>query len=159
MKKNISYPYEIFNNEIINAINNLKITSLKYFELEIFKNILCDSKYSEVFYKKIKPEIHKIIKKILNSNAAIKYFNNTYKKKYPNLEYHFNNENIQNIILNKIKFYLLFKRGKNSLTNPVDMSIYISSIPGIFSDDDITIFNKKIGRIELLLDMRYLGLI
>jgi len=156
----ISYPYEIFNNEIINTINYLNIDSLDDFESKIFKNILCDSKYSETFYKEITPEINKIVKKILNSNAAIKYFNDTYKKKYPNLEYHFNNENVQNIILEKIIFYPIFKRGINSFTNPMDMSIYINSIPGEFSEDSIPFFNKKImniGRIVLFLVHEIIG--
>ena len=157
----ISYPYEIFNKEIINTINYLKVDSFEYFEFNIFQNILCDSKYSETFYKEIKPEINKIVKNILNSKAAKKYFNDTYKKKYSNLEYHFNNENVQNTILKKIKFYPFFKKSMNAFTNPVDMSIHINSIPGRFSDtDDIPLFNKKIlniSRIVLFLVHEILG--
>jgi hypothetical protein len=62
----------------------------------MFKNVLPSKEYSEIFYAKIKPTFHKIIKDILNSESTIEFFNNTYKKKYETddkkIEYHFNKE-------------------------------------------------------------------
>jgi len=145
------YHYEIFNNKIIDVISKSDITT---FEKDMFKNILPSNEYSEIFYAKIKPTFHKIIKEILNSESTIEFFNNTYKKKYETdykkIEYHFNKENVQNEILKRISFFPIFDEEINAFTNPLNLSIVLNSIPGKYRADNITYFNMKIlnlGRI------------
>ena len=154
-KHEISYDYKIFNTHIIETIKN---SDLLNFEYDIFHNILLIPEYSGVFYKKIRPTFNKIIKEILNSKAAIDFFNNiyknTYKKKYKKeIEYHFNNESVQNQILKRIIFSPLINERVNAFTNPLDLSIIINSIPGRFLSNRINYFNKKIlniGRLVLI---------
>ena len=145
------YHYEIFNNKIIDVISKSDINT---FEKDMFKNILPSNEYSEIFYAKIKPTFHKIIKEILNSESTIEFFNNTYKKKYETdykkIEYHFNKENVQNEILKRISFFPIFDEEINAFTNPLNLSIVLNSIPGKYRADDINYFNMKIlnlGRI------------
>ena len=155
------YQYEIFNNKIIDVINKSDINT---FEKDMFKNILPSKEYSEIFYEKIKPTFHKIIKDILNSESTIEFFNNTYKKKYETdskkIEYHFNKENVQNEILKRISFFPIFDEEINAFTNPLNLSIVLNSIPGKYRSAKINYFNMKIlnlGRIILLTLNEILG--
>ena len=155
------YQYEIFNNKIIDVINKSDINT---FEKDMFKNILPSKEYSEIFYEKIKPTFHKIIKDILNSESTIEFFNNTYKKKYETdskkIEYHFNKENVQNEILKRISFCPIFDEEINAFTNPLNLSIVLNSIPGKYRSAKINYFNMKIlnlGRIILLTIHEILG--
>lgn len=148
-----SFDYQIFNSEIVKIIENEKI-KLKDFESGIFRTIISSPEYSDKFYEEIRPIINKIIKKILSSNAANKFFEEIYKKKYNNLIYHFKDENVQDEILKRISFYPLFKEKVNAFTNPCDLTISVNSIPGRFSSNRVNFFNKKIlqiGRISLFL--------
>ena len=161
-KHEISYNYKIFNTHIIKAIKN---SNLLNFEYDIFHNILLNPECSGAFYKNIRPTFNKIIKEILNSKAAIDFFNNTYKnaykKKYKKeIEYHFNNESVQNKILDRIIFSPLIDERVNAFTNPLDLSIIINSIPGRFLSNKINYFNKKIlniGRLVLIAVHEILG--
>ena len=155
------YQYEIFNNKIIDVINKSDINT---FEKDMFKNVLPSKEYSEIFYEKIKPTFHKIIKDILNSESTIEFFNNTYKKKYETdskkIEYHFNKESVQNEIIKRISFFPIFDEEINAFTNPLNLSIVLNSIPGKYRSAKINYFNMKIlnlGRIILLTIQEILG--
>ena len=157
----ILYNYNIFNDKIIEILNKNELLNI---EKELFKNILPKPEYSEKYYEKIKPIFNRLIKEILSSKAAINFFNNTYKKEYDNsnrkIEYHFNNEKVQNEILNRISFYPIFTETVNAFTNPLDLSIVINSIPGKYKSDEINYFNKKIlniGRIVLFATHEIMG--
>ena len=97
-------------------------------------------------YKEIRPEFNRIIKKILSSKAAENFFNDHYKAKdkYKNLVYHFNDDTVQNKILEGITFAPLFNNRDKGITNPIDLTIVINSIPWKSPSDSISIFNRKI---------------
>ena len=149
----ISYNYKIFSKEIINIIN--KSISLENFESKIFENILAVPEYSDVYYEKIRPIFNKIIKKILKSKETKNFFEETYKKKYEEnyskIEYHFDQDEVQEEILNRISFFPIFDGNTNAFTNPNDLTIVLNSIPGKIKNEKIPYFNKKLLHIGRLI--------
>ena len=148
------YNYKNFNKEILDVIKNI---SLDHFEDEIFRKILPLNNLNCYYFENNKNIIFDILKKILSSNAAKKFFEKNYENKYNKINqkkiiYHFDKETVINNILNRIEFYPLFDSSVNTYTNPWDLSIVINSIPGKFSDSQINYFNKtilQIGRIVI----------
>lgn len=141
-EKTFNYNINLFNENIVEII---KKEFDDNFLPKLFENVLPNKNIIDEFDKDMRKEFDKIIKKILNSQAAIKFFNKTYKtKNFQYLEYHFNNPKVQDEILKNIIFAPLFNETDNAITSSTDLSIIINSIPYKFSSDDIPIFNRKI---------------
>ena len=151
------YRADIFNEQIINTINNMN--SLENFESEIFANVLPEKNYSYTFYKDYKKIIFDVLEKILQSESAKKFFFNIYENKYnkdnKKIKYHFGDKKFIEEIISRIEFYPIFDPETKANTNPTDLTIIINSIPGKFSlYEEINCFNKKIlqiGRIIIFL--------
>ena len=104
-------------------------------------------------------KLKEIIKKILKSEAAKKYFHDYYEKKYKRLTYHFDRENVINEILKRIKFCMIYTDGEQAYTSLYDLRIYINCIPGEYGSLDINIFEMEIlqfSRFEKLFYYKYL---
>ena len=137
-----------FNKGIIKILNKY----LNNFEENIFTSIKLNEEYCSEYYSPFKNEINEIIKNILKSTAAQKYFNNTYKRKYNYLIYHFNNDDLINEVLSRISFAPIFSRKVNAYTDPIDLSITINAIPGKYGDLKVNLYNQRIlqlGRVIL----------
>ena len=94
-----SYDANLFNNKIIKLIKkNFTIN----FESDLMEKTLPLYDNQLAYYKEIKPAFEENLKRILSSPAAEQFFNDTYKKKYTDLVYHFNREDVQEEILKKI---------------------------------------------------------
>ena len=120
------------------------------FESNLFENITPRTDNQLDFYKNLMPSLDSIIKRILSSPAAKKFFYDYYGKKYNGLKYHFDREDVQNEIFKKMNFAPLFNRKEKAYTNPIDMSITINTLPGKIDDIQTHSFNRKIlhfGRI------------
>ena len=145
MKK---YRSDIFNEEILNSIKNMN--SLEDLEVELFKNILPNFKYSSYFFEDNKKIIFDILSKILKSRAAKKFFFDNYESKYgkDKIKYHFDKDEVINEIKSRIEFYPVFDKETKANTNPIDLTIIVNSIPGKFIlQDEINYFNKNILQI------------
>jgi hypothetical protein len=143
-----SYKADIFNDNILDLI---KKNVTFDFESKLMKHTLPKYENQIVYYEEIKNSFEKNLKNILSSDAALKFFQGTYGKKYPKLQYHFGKEDVQNEIIKKIQFYPIFKKGDNGFTNPLDMSIIINSIPSRIGNPDIHSFNWRFLDLGMLL--------
>ena len=144
-----NYNMHLFNKSIIKNLNS----NLAELETNIFRAINCNEQYCEEYYKDYKGYIFNIIRKILKSKAFIDYFNDKYKAIFPNISYHFNDDNIIDIILSKISFAPIFNEDIQGITDPIDLNIIINCIPGKFMED-IKICDRKIltiGKIILVI--------
>ena len=139
--KTYSYKIDNFNKKIIKIIKREFDHNI---ESKLFENVLPNVDNINELLIDFKPEFNRIIKNILSSKAAEDFFNNHYKVKYDNLNYHFKRPEVQEKILDGITFAPLFNKVDNAITNPIDLSIIINSIPGNFRSDNIPIFNRKI---------------
>ena len=141
------YRSDIFNKEILNSIKNME--SLEDLEEELFKNILPNYQYSSYFFEDNKKIFFEIISKILKSQAAKNFFYDNYGSKCnQTIKYHFDRDEVINEIKSRIEFYPIFDTETKANTNPFDLTIIISSIPGKFSlQDEINYFNKNILQI------------
>ena len=139
--KTYSYKIDNFNKKIITIIKKEFDHNI---ESKLFANVQPNEDCINDLLKDIRPEFNRIIKNILSSNAAEKFFNDHYKVKYQKLNYHLNREKVQEKILKGISFAPIFNENDNAVTNPIDLSIIINSIPGIFHSDNISIYNRKI---------------
>ena len=139
--KRYSYKIGHFNKKIIKIIEKKFDHNI---ESKLFENILPNEDYINELLIDIRPEFNRVIKNILSSKAAENFFNDYYKVQYNNLYYHLNREKVQEKILNKLSFAPIFNGKYNSITNPIDLSIIINSIPGIFDSENTSVFNRKI---------------
>ena len=141
-----SYKITSFNKKILGLIENNFDSN---FESDLFAHILPNYENQLEFYQNLKPLIEKIIRRILNSKSAKDFFDNHYRKKYKDLVYHFNREDVQNEIFKRTYFAPIFNRSDKAYTDPIDMTITINSLPGKIDDVKYS-FNRKllhIGRI------------
>lgn len=157
-QKDYIYNINIFNKKISNIIGN----EFDYnFLSRLYETVLPEEKTITNIYENIRPEFNRIVKIILNSNAAKKFFDNTYKKNhYINLEYHFNKDDVQDKILNNIMFAPIYNSIDDAITSPTDLSIIINSTPIKFSSPDVPIYNREIinfGRLIILAVHEILG--
>ena len=143
-----SYDIKLFNKNILNLIEKNFTTN---FESNLMENTLPLNDNQLAYYQEIKPAFEENLKRILSSKAAQKFFENTYKKKYPDLIYHFNREDVQKEIIDKIYFFPIFKENDNGFTNPIDMSIVINSIPGKILNPKTHCFNRKFLSLGMIL--------
>ena len=139
--KTYSYKIDNFNKKIIKIIKKEFDHNI---ESKLFENVFPNEDNINELLIDIRPEFNRIIKNILSSQAAKNFFDNHYKVKYKNLNYHFNKEKVQEKILKEISFAPFFNGNDNEITNPTDLSIIINIIPGIFNSDNTSIFNRKI---------------
>ena len=141
-----SYKITSFNKKILGLIENNFDSN---FESDLFAHILPNYENQLEFYQNLKPLMEKIIRRILNSKSAKDFFDNHYRKKYKDLVYQFNREDVQNEIFKRIYFAPIFNRSDKAYTDPIDMTITINSLPGKIDDVKYS-FNRKllhIGRI------------
>ena len=139
--KKYSYKIDNFNKKIIKIIAKEFDFNI---ESKLFENVLPNEDNINELLSDIRSEFNRIIKKILSSKAATNFFNDHYKAKYKNLNYHLNRERVQEEILKRISFVPIFNGKDNAVTSPTDLSIIINCIPGIFDSENISIFNRKI---------------
>jgi len=135
-----SYKANLFNNNIIDLFK--KDLTLN-FESNLMEHTLPLYDSQLEYYKHIISCFKKNLKKILISDAARNFFKDTYGKKYPDLEYHFDRQDVLAEILQKINFFPIYKENDNGYTNPVDMSIIINCIPIKIGGSRIHLFNRK----------------
>ena len=150
MQKHYEYDIKMFNKEIFNTImKNLKHDNIHNFESIFLRNVRCgmEEKPNEKFINKYK----EIIKKILQSDAARKYFQTYYGSKNKGLSYHFDREDVIEEIFKRIKFSMIFRDGDQAYTSPVDLKIYVNCIPGEYDSLDINIFEMKILQFSRLI--------
>ena len=141
-----SYNISSFNDKILNLIESNFDSN---FESDLFLHILPNYENQTEFYQNLKPIIENIIRRILNSKSAENFFNDHYGKKYKDLVYHFNREDVQNEIFRRIYFAPIFNRDDKAYTDPIDMTITINALPGKIDDINYC-FNRKVlhvGRI------------
>ena len=150
MKKTYFYDINIFNKGILNILNNgFSSNNYHCFEYLFFQNI--NHGKEEEFFQTFKDYFIEILKKILKSRAAKDFFKQNYQSKYKQLKYHFNRESVINEIIKRIKFVPIFKNAEKAYTSPLDMKIYITSIPGIYNNSDIRIFERNILQLSRLI--------
>lgn len=142
-----SYNTDLFNENILKLIKNCEPN----FESLLMENTLPCYDSQLAYYEEILPSFNKNLKKILKSDAARKFFENTYKKKYPDLTYHFDREDVLDEIMKNIMFFPIYKINDFGFTNPVDMSIIINSIPGIIGNPETHAFNIKFLNLGMIL--------
>jgi hypothetical protein len=154
------YDINIFNKNIINVLNKF---FLYEFEEKCSINVLPSPENSDYFYKDIKEDALNIVRKILKSNAAKKFFDKYYAQKYSEyyskIEYHFDQDEVIDEIFNRIEFHPIYNPSISGYTDPMDLSIIINSIPGKFEEDVIYV-NKKllqIGRLVIICIHEILG--
>ena len=128
-----SYDLHNFNENIIKIIEK----NFDYnFEKSLFENTLAKSDKQYEFSKDIKEAFFSDLARILSFPASKKFFQDTYKKRFPSLEYHFDKPEIIEDIFKKIQFVPLYN--------------IINSIPGKIVELSTLSFNRKIlhlGRI------------
>lgn len=143
-----SYKISNFNEKIVKIIK----TNFNYnFECCLFENSLMNMNSKNSFYENIKQPLFSVLSRILSSQAAKKFFNDHYKKKHPDLIYHFDRKDVQKKIFEKIQFAPLFNTSYCAVTNPADMSIIINSIPGKITDPTTHGFNRVILQLGRLI--------
>ena len=152
MKKKYEYDINIFNKGILKLLKK-EFSSRNYFKFEslIFRNIKYGNE--EIFFKDFKQKYEDILVKILKSDASKTFFKNHYKSIYKELEYHFDKEDVIKEILNKIKFVPIFNKTEKAYTSPLEMKIYINSIPGGYNNSNIRNFERDIfqlGRLVII---------
>ena len=140
-QKTYSYKIDNFNKNIIKMIKKEFDHNL---ESKLFENVLPNENCINDLLKEIKPEFERMVKNILSSQAAENFFNEHYKSKYKNLKYQFNRDKVQDKILKEITFAPIFHKEDKAITNPIDLSIIITSVPGKFRSHNIPIFIRKI---------------
>ena len=143
-----SYKADMFNKNISDFIEKYLTPN---FDSNIMETILPLRNTQLAFYDSIKSAFEENLKKILKSEAAKKFFKNTYGKKYPDLIYHFDRDDVINEIIKKINFFPIFKENDNGFTNDVDMSIIINSIPGKIGEPKTHSFNRKFLNLGMIL--------
>ena len=148
-KYSSKYSYNInnFNKEVVKIIKQNFNYNFEYF---LFECSLMNMNSKNSFYQNIKQPLFSVLSRILSSQAAKNFFNDHYKKKYSDLIYHFDREDVQSKIFEKIQFAPLFNTSYCAYTNPADMSIIINSIPGKLTDPSTPCFNRvilQLGRI------------
>ena len=147
MKKEYSYDIKIFNKGILYILEK-EFTYKNYYSFEslLFRNI--NYGYEEKFIEPFKEKYLEIISKIL---AAEQFFNSYYGKKYKNLDYHFKRDDVIKEIFKRIKFIPIFNKKEKAFTSPLELKIYISSIPGAFNNYNIRIFERDIMQLARLI--------
>ena len=151
-KYKMEFKLFLFNKGLLNIIEKELNKDLNDFGNCLFKYIKFNEDYCSLYYKPFKEAFDRIIKNILKSNAAKKFFHDKYRKKFGNLEYHFTDDKLIDEILHKISFAPIYSENIHAYTDSVDLSITINSIPGKFGPQKINIFNRRIldfGRIVL----------
>lgn len=148
-KYSSKYSYNInnFNKAVVKIIKQNFNYNFEYF---LFECSLMNMNSKNTFYQNIKQPLFSVLRRILSSQAAKNFFNDHYKKKYSDLIYHFDREDVQSKIFEKIQFAPLFNTSYCAYTNPADMSIIINSIPGKLTDPSTPCFNRvilQLGRI------------
>ena len=143
LSKKYTYDINMFNNDILNMIkSNLNQNNFYNFE-SLFSACIKggqENKFNEKYICKFK----EIIKKILKSEAAEKYFDTYYKSKNKGLSYHFNKDSVIDEIFKRIKFCAIFEDGDQGYTSPFELKIYLNCIMGNYNKLEIHIFERSI---------------
>ena len=151
-----NYFYTTINSYKINSFNKKILKKKKKnfdlnFESNLFENIISAADNQLEFYQNIKNSLDIIIKRILSSTCAKKFFSDYYVKKHKDLKYHFDRKDVQDEILKRMTFAPIFNNEDKAYTNPIDLSIVINSIPGKISGIETHSFNRKIMHVGKIL--------
>lgn len=149
-KERFKYNIQMFNKGILNIIEK-ELTYKNYFSFDSLLLRTINYGYEEKFIESSIDKFKEIIKKILKSEAAERFFNFYYKDKYKDLNYHFNQDKVIEEIFRRIKFVPLFNKNEKVFTSTLELKIYMNIIPGSFNNYHIRIFERKIMQIGRLI--------